>query len=164
LRATVVRAFTLLRVEQLRASLAEHARTLLLSARRQASFDIVADYASDLPLWLICELLGLPVDARDEIAAFLEGTESGFIDPLTPQARQVAEDGIVALGGFVSDLVAAREALPQEDLLSDLLDAERAGRLDRDELCRCVPGTRCSSRAGRRTAIPAGGPNPTGAT
>ncbi len=106
LRSTVVRAFTPMRVERLRASLGDHARTMLTAARRQGSFDVVTDYASDLPLWLICEFLGLPVDAREEIATFLEGTESGFTDPLTADKRQVAEVGIVALGRFVGGLIA----------------------------------------------------------
>jgi len=153
LRATVVRAFTPLRVERLRASLTDHARTLLVSARRQQSFDVVADYARDLPLWLICEFLGLPVDAREEIATFLEGTESGFTDPLTPQVRQVAEDGIVALGQFVGGLVTNREALPQEDLVSDLLDAERAGRLDRNELVALVVNVLGGAIGSSRAAI-----------
>ena len=126
---------------------------LLASARRQESFDVVTDYAGDLPLWLICEFLGLPVDAREEIATFLEGTESGFTDPLTPEKRQVAEDGIVALGRFVGGLIAERETAPQEDLVSDLLDAEREGRLDRDELVALVVNVLGGAVGSSRAAI-----------
>jgi cytochrome P450 len=153
LRTTVVRAFTPLRVERLRASLADHARTLLASARREGSFDVVTDYASDLPLWLVCEFLGLPVDAREEIATFLEGTESGFTDPLTPQARHTAEDGIVALNHYVDGLVTEREAAPREDLVSDLLDAEREGRLDRAELVALVVNVLGGAIGSSRAAI-----------
>ena len=153
LRSTVVRTFTPMRVERLRASLADHARTMLTAARRHGSFDVVTDYASDLPLWLICEFLGLPVDAREEIATFLEGTESGFTDPLTPEKRQVAEDGVVALGRFVGGLIAEREAAPREDLVSDLLDAEREGRLDRDELVALVVNVLGGAVGSSRAAI-----------
>ena len=153
LRATVVRAFTPMRVERVRASLADHARSVLVSARRRESFDVVAEYADDLPLWLICQFLGLPVDARDEIATFLAGTESGFVDPLTADARRAADDGIVALGRYVAGLVATREASPQEDLVTDLLDAEREGRLDREELVALVVNVLGGAIGSSRAAI-----------
>src|SRR3954468_916060 len=54
LRGTVVRAFTPRRVEPLRAELRDHARAVLHGFRDRDSFDVVAEYADDLPLWLIC--------------------------------------------------------------------------------------------------------------
>ena len=113
----------------------------------------MAEYADDLPLWLICQFLGLPVDARDEIATFLAGTESGFVDPLTADARRAADDGIVALGRYVAGLVATREASPQEDLVTDLLDAEREGRLDREELVALVVNVLGGAIGSSRAAI-----------
>jgi cytochrome P450 len=133
LRGTVSRAFTPRRVEPLRESLRRHARRTLDELSSSGELDLV-DYARDLPLWLICEFLGLPQDARVEIDGFLAGTEEAFAEPLTTEARRHAEDGIVALSRFVANLVVAREAEPEEDLVTDLLDAERAGLLDRAEL------------------------------
>ncbi len=138
LRGTVVRAFTPRRVEPLRAELRAHARAVLQVLRDRDSFDVVADYADDLPLWLICRFLGLPVDACTEIATFLAGTEAGFVDPLTPERRQVAEAGIVALYEYVGRLVHARVADPQDDIVSDLLEAEAGGRMSRAELLALV--------------------------
>jgi len=153
IRSSVVRAFTPLRVERVRASLVEHANQLLARALDQDEFDLVADYASDLPLWLVCEFIGLPTDARDEIAEFLAGTESGFVDPLTPQGRKTAEDGIVALGHFVERLVAARERQPEEDIVTDLLAAEAAGLLDRAELIALVVNVLGGAVGSSRAAI-----------
>jgi cytochrome P450 len=153
LRSTVVRAFTPLRVQKFRDALAGHARDLLAGARRRESFDIVTDYADDLPLWLICEFLGLPVEERAEIAGFLAGTETGFVDPLTPAGRQVAEDGIVALERYVERLVAARAADPDEDLVTDLLAAEQEGRLDRAELVALVVNVLGGAVGSSRAAI-----------
>jgi cytochrome P450 len=133
LRGTVNRAFTSRRVEHLRERLHEHARRTLDVLCSAGEVDVV-DYARDLPLWLVCEFLGLPQDARVEIDGFLAGTEEAFTDPLTSDARRHAEDGIVALSRFVETLVATRESEPEEDLVSDLLDAERAGQIDRAEL------------------------------
>lgn len=153
LRSTVVRAFTPRRVEPLRAELYEHACAMLRRLRTRDQFDVVADYADDLPLWLICRFLGLPVDARTEIARFLAGTEAGFVDPLTPERRQVAEDGIVALYAYVEQLVAARVADPHDDIVSDLLEAEMEGRLSRDELVALVVNVLGGAIGSSRAAI-----------
>lgn len=153
LRATVVRAFTPLRVQRVRDDLADHAHALLRTLATRASFDVVADYADDLPLWLICRFLGLPLEARDEIATFLAGTESGFTDPLTPAIRRRAENGIVALGDYVEALVAQRRTHPREDLVSDLLEAEAAGRLSHEELVALVVNVLGGAVGSSRAAI-----------
>ena len=157
-RSLVARAFTPRRVERLRASLRSHASKLLDAATaNDATFDVVSDYASDLPLWLICEFLGLPVESREEIDEFLTGTEEAFVDPMTPGRRERAETGIVQLAGFVERLIAERTRQPAEDLVSDLLEAERAGRADRAELVALVVnvigGAVGSSRVGIANAI-----------
>jgi cytochrome P450 len=157
LRGTVIRAFTPRRVERLRSTLSAHAGDVLRSASSKETFDVVADYARDLPLWLICEFLGLPQSAATELDDLLTGTEEMFADPLTPQRRARAEDGIVALGGYVEQLVDERRRSPREDLVSDLLEAQAAGRLSYDELVALVVnvlgGAVGSSRAGISNAL-----------
>jgi cytochrome P450 len=153
LRGAVVRAFTPRRVEPLRTELGEHARAVLRELRDRESFDVVADYADDLPLWLICHFLGLPVDARTEIATFLAGTEAGFVDPLTPEGRRIAEDGIVALYAYVELLIADRVGNPQDDIVSDLLEAEADDRMSRDELVALVVNVLGGAIGSSRAAI-----------
>jgi hypothetical protein len=157
-RSLVARAFTPRRVERLRTSLRSHASHLLEAATsRDGSLDIVSDYAADLPLWLICEFLGLPTESSAEIDEFLTGTEEAFVDPMTPERRARAEAGIVALAGFVERLIAERLRQPGEDLVSDLLEAEQAGKADRAEVIALVVnvigGAVGSSRAGIANSI-----------
>jgi cytochrome P450 len=85
LRGSLSRSFNPRRVEPLRAALRAHAVDVLAQMADNDRPDIVADYASDLPLWLICEFLGLPQSSRHEIDAFLAGTEEGFTDPPTAE-------------------------------------------------------------------------------
>jgi cytochrome P450 len=153
LRGTVVRAFTPRRVERMRASLRAHAVHVLETLNSQDTFDVVSDYADDLPLLLICSFLGLPTSARDEIATFLLGTESGFTDPLTAEARRSTEDGIVALSDYVERLVADREHHPEEDLVSDLIEAEHQGRISRAELVALVVNVLGGAIGSSRAAI-----------
>ena len=128
LRGSLSRSFNPRRVEPLRAALRAHAVDVLDQMARNDHPDIVSDYASDLPLWLICEFLGLPQSSRHEIDAFLAGTEEGFTDPPTAEGRQRAEDGIVALSRYVEELVAQRTRSPGEDLVSDLVAERVHGR------------------------------------
>jgi cytochrome P450 len=153
LRATLVRAFTPRRVDWLRIALRDHAAEVLHVLRRRDTFDVVSGYAEDLPLWLICSVLGLPTSAREEIAAFLEGTEAGFTDPLTADARRSAEIGIVALGGYVERLLAERAHHPEEDLVSDLIEAEGDGHLSRAELVALVVNVLGGAIGSSRAAI-----------
>jgi len=157
LRASVARAFTPRRVTALGDGLREHAVALLDAAADNGEIDIVADYAMDLPLWLICEFLGLPTQDREEIDTFLTGTEKGFADPMTTETRVSAEEGTTALYGFVDRLLADRQRKPGEDLVSDLLEAEAGGVLDRDELralvVNVIGGSVGSSRAGIANSI-----------
>jgi len=157
LRASGVRAFTPQRVASFRSRLRDHATTLLDAVGATGEIDIVADYAMDLPLWLICEFMRLPLDDREEINTFLTGTEKGFADPMTPETRASAEDGTVALYRFVDRLLADRQREPGEDLVTDLLEAEAGGLLDRDELralvVNVIGGSVGSSRAAIANAI-----------
>jgi cytochrome P450 len=157
LRALVGRAFTPGRVERLRSRLRDHATFLLDAAAVDGALDVVADYAHDLPLWAICEFVGLPAGSRQEIGSFLAGTEEGFADPMTIERRRRAESGIVALYGFVGKLVAQRLEAPGEDLVSDLLAAEAEGRVGRGEVLalavNVIGGAVGSTRAGIANSV-----------
>jgi cytochrome P450 len=134
LRSVVGRSFTPRRTGALRDAVRAHAEELLDAAVERGSFDVVAEYASPLPLWVICRFLGLAESVDHEVATFLVGTEEGFVDPMTPERRARAEASIIALYTMVTELIADRRRTPREDLLTDLVGAERAGRLGDDEL------------------------------
>jgi cytochrome P450 len=157
LRTAVARSFTPRRVEPFRAALQTHAADVIRQATDHGSIDVVTEYANDLPLWLICEFLGLPQTARSEIDAFLTGTEAGFTDPPTPESRRRADEGITALSDYVEGLIAQSAADPGEDLVSDLLESESSGVLSREELIALVVnvigGSVGSSRAGIANSI-----------
>jgi cytochrome P450 len=153
LRALVGRAFTPRRVERLRSELYERAKGILDAAAVEGHFDVVSDYSHDLPLWLLCQFLGLPIEDYAEISTFLVGTEEGFAEPMTPERRTRAEAGIVSLHAYVEGLVDERLAHPREDLISDLVQSEREGRLDRAELLALVVNVIGGAVGSTRAAI-----------
>ena len=152
LRAVVGRSFTPRRVGVLRQTIRAHADRLLDEAMQRNQFDVVEDFAAPFPLWVICRFLGLEEEIDEEIATFIVGTEEGFAEPLTAERRGRAESGIVALYEVVTRLIDARRRAPGEDIISDLISAQDAGRLSLDELCALVVnvlgGAIGSSRSG----------------
>lgn len=136
LRRLANRAFTPRAVEQLRERVTEIVDQLLDEATADsATFDLMADLAEPLPVIVICELLGVPVQDQAQFKPW-SSTVSRVIDPdVTPE---MVSDAIPAIMGFVqyfADLIEQRRADPRDDLLSSLIAAEAGGdSLDQQEL------------------------------
>lgn len=97
--------------------------------------DIVADYARQLPLLVIADLMGVPRDAAQDMLRW-SGDMVGIY-----QARRdrAAEDACVAatiaFTAFMEDVIAARRRHPGTALIDDLIAAEAEGdRLSGAEL------------------------------
>lgn len=132
LRKLVGAAFTPRRVEQLRARISEITDQLVgeLVAKLDAgdTVDLLDTLAIPLPTAVICELLGIPEQNRDEmrgqITALLSIGDVGVID----RASQ-------ALAGLLIQTLDAKREQPADDLLSGLIAAHDAGdRLSGPEL------------------------------
>ncbi len=127
LRKLVSRAFTARRMEDLRPRVAEIAERLLdeLPADR---VDLMAQYAFPLPVFVICELLGVPAEDRDRFAAW----SNAMVDQSTPEETNTA---MTQLYGYLAELVERRRAEPDGALISGLIEvADEGDRLSQDEL------------------------------
>ncbi|WP_181722088.1 cytochrome P450 family protein [Nocardia gipuzkoensis] len=138
LRKLVTPAFAPARMEALAPRVVAIADDLLDALDRKAGtgpVDLLAEYAFPLPITVICELLGVPVEDR---ARFREWS-AAVVDTAmsTPEAMRTATDAIV---GYFDGLVARRrQEGPGEDLISQLLLATEEGdRLSHDELISMV--------------------------
>ncbi len=135
LRGLVSRAFTPNRVEAVRARTREKARALIYRHRDDGRMDWVHDVAHELPIWVVCELVGVPTADRDRFKQWTIDVGLVFTNVLTPGERLIAEDALAGLFGYVRELVADRRSTPRDDLLSDLVHAEAEGdRLSEAEL------------------------------
>ena len=88
----------------------------LLARERPA--DLHAVLAEPLPALVICELLGVPYSDRARFRVW--STQAATIDDAA-----VSRAGITALGTFVAGLLDAKRDEPGEDVLSDLVAAQR---------------------------------------
>lgn len=119
LRAPVSRAFTARRVEALRPRVRELADTLLDRlpdrAGRNGVVDLREHFAYPLPMGVICELLGVDPDLRDDLHRFSQtivSTSAG------PEETLAANRDMAAL---LEQVVARRRKEPGDDLTSALI-------------------------------------------
>lgn len=116
IRRLVSRAFTPRRVELLRPSIERIADQLLTEIELLGRADLLAGYAAPLPITVICDLLGVPVDDRPDFRSWTDALVAP--DPERPQDAKAA---VVALLRFLTALIARKRADPGDDLLSALI-------------------------------------------
>jgi pimeloyl-[acyl-carrier protein] synthase len=135
LRTLVQQAFTPRTVEQLRPRIETLVEEALRAAEERGGMDLVGDLAYPLPVTVIAELLGVPVQDR---ASFRRWSDAlvGALDPVaSTDRRAVALAARDALHTYLRRVIAERRAVPRDDLISRLVEAEEQGdRLSGPEL------------------------------
>ncbi|MEH1125275.1 cytochrome P450 family protein [Micromonospora sp. CPCC 206061] len=129
LRRLVSAALTPRRVEGLRPAIARIAGELLDSIAPLGSTDLMASYALPLPTRVICALLGVPDEDRDQVRAW---SDVLFAAPVDAAAVADVLTARSALRGYLAELLAAKRRAPGDDLLSALCAHD--DRLTDDEL------------------------------
>lgn len=96
-----------------------------------APVDLVAGFTVPLPMTVIGELLGVPIEDRAQLRAWFEAVFANPMSPATDPGGRAAADAVYA---YLRDLIAAKRAAPADDLLSALSASVGDDRLDEDEL------------------------------
>ena len=132
-RAFVNRGFTPRMIGQLEKHITEICDSLLDGSADRGHADFVTDIAAPLPLWVICELVGAPVEDRDRIFE-LSNVLIGSADPefqIEPLAQQSAAAEIYAYGAALAE---RRKTQPADDIVTKLLQPnDRGEALTSDE-------------------------------
>lgn len=137
LRTLVSKGFTPRRIRELEPRVTElavqHLGTMLERARSGETVDYVAEFAGKLPMDVISELMGVPLEDRDGIRAMADGVmhrEDGVND--VPQS---AIEASINLMVYYQQMIADRRKKGSDDLTTALLEAEIDGdRLSDDEV------------------------------
>jgi cytochrome P450 len=124
LRRLVTKAFTPRIVEQLRPRIEEIADELVDRVADRGSMELVDDFAFPLPITVIAELLGIPVEDQGR---FREWSNSFVLPPLTPELLEQLQRHTDEFVAYLDELFAARRAEPRDDLVTALVQAEDAG-------------------------------------
>jgi cytochrome P450 len=135
LRRLAAKVFNVRSINALRPGI-ERLTGWLLDAIPGTEFDFIADFAMPLPALVIMDMLGAPREelARlkrlsDEMALFIGSARDA------PEKYERAGAATREMADIFRELIAARRAAPQRDLLSELVALDDNGeRLSEDEL------------------------------
>jgi cytochrome P450 len=142
LRKLVAKAFTVHRVEAMRPLIEKIVADLLDELADHAPGDVVDlryAFANQVPARVICDLLGVPDDARAElrriIASATDATTTPEQNAATTRDMQLAMQALIAL----------RRQMPGDDLTSDLIaaraeDGARLSEFELESMLRAVLG------------------------
>ncbi|MGW2920983.1 cytochrome P450 [Streptomyces angustmyceticus] len=119
-RRLVGRWFTAKRMAALRPQMTEIADRLLDEMTgRGSSGDLKAHFAFPLPVYVICDMLGVPAEDRDRFSYWSDNFLN--LSRYSAQERQTAVGELVA---YMSGHIAAKRAEPTDDLLSSLIEED----------------------------------------
>ena len=129
-RRIVSRAFTPRAVGGLEEVMHERAEKIVRGALEKGEVDFVTEVAAELPLQLIADLLGVPQEDRGKLFEWSNLMMSGE-DPEFAGQSDIAAAEIL---GYAMGMAADRLANPREDLVTQLVHADKDGRgLTEDE-------------------------------
>ena len=138
LRALVSRAFTPRVIEGMRTQIQGVVDRLLDRVEGRGEMDVIADLAYPLPVTVICDMLGVPLDDHEQIKSWSSDIIRSLDAIGIPSDDSVVERGRVGRRGiaeYFRALLPGRRRHPRADLLSSLIAAEEQGdRLTEGEL------------------------------
>ncbi len=127
-RRLVATGFTPKIVSQTEPHVREITKRIVDNIARKGSCDFVTDIAAQLPLAVICEMLGVPEEDHAKVFDW-SNRLIGFDDP---EYNTSAEDGRIAateMFVYAHGLAAERKARPKADIISILMGTEIDGDL-----------------------------------
>ncbi|MGW4466426.1 cytochrome P450 [Micromonospora sp. NPDC004704] len=152
IRTLVAKAFTARRVEQLRPRTQQIADELVDGlVHTGPPADLVEDFATPLPIRVICELLGVPVADEHKFHLWSEAIVS--TTSLSPETIQEYYGNLYA---YMGGLIAQRREKPTDDLLGAMVRARDSdeGRLTEEEMVQLAAGLLAAGHETTVTQIP----------
>jgi cytochrome P450 len=127
LRHLVNGGFTLRTVERLRPGVRALVGELIDSQLPNGHMDLVRDYAYRIPMAMICELLGVPLEDTHQMESWsrqvLESIDEGR--EVTPEYEARRDAAMLGFCEYFQSLIEARRAISRDDLISRLVEVQR---------------------------------------
>ena len=127
LRGLVSQAFNQRSVDAWRPRIRAIADALLDAQAGRDSFDVIAEYASPLPIVVIAEMLGVDPGDMPQFKRWSDARAHFFNPARTPEQAEALTAAGRGLNDYFTRAVEARRRRRGADLISMLVDAEEAG-------------------------------------
>jgi cytochrome P450 len=129
-RLLINKAFTPTSVEKLRPRARQIIHQLLDRLQHRGEMEFIREFAFHLPVIVISEYLGVPVDDREQVKEWSDETSRVFfIRANEPDRRERSQRGLEKLVAYFEPLIEERRKRPRDDLISALVQAEERGDL-----------------------------------
>lgn len=129
-RRVVNGAFTPKRVKELQDRIEAQAIRIVDEFVECGNGDVVEDFSQKLPLWTICEILGVPESRRPQLSAAAEvliAAQDVHFERRTENGGMAALKAGMAIHRIARAVIADRRAHPGDDILSALCTASSMG-------------------------------------
>jgi cytochrome P450 len=136
LRGVIASAFTPIIVAKLEAHIENIAYEMLNEVILRGKMDLIDDLAYPLPVTIIAELLGVPIDDRNLFRGWADMIVSSTGSDITDEqdTKNIAKM-INEMDSYFSGILEERHRSPREDLITNLVKAQAEGRhLFREEI------------------------------
>lgn len=133
LRALVSRIFTPQMVNSLTPRISAVVNDILDTALEKGELDVVQDLAYPLPLTIIAELIGVPIEEYELFRRWSGALVSATVEEAGPAYSEERVQALRSLRGYFARQLDAHRRRPREDLVGSLLRAEVDGEGLSDE-------------------------------
>ena len=135
-RRLINKGFTPRMVSELESTMRKRTRDIIDRIADRGECDFVVDVASELPLQVIADLMGVPQEDRHKLFDW-SNRMIGSDDPEYNITEEIAQNASMELYAYASELAAKKRADPKEDLISVLsttaeVDGEKLNDLEID--------------------------------
>ena len=135
LRGLVNRSFVARNIERLRPQITSLCNGLIDRLENLNQADLLTAYATPIPVMVICDLLGVPVEMGPQLLSWSHDMVAMYQARRDLAIEQAAVKATVAFSDFMRGYIRERRNNLSDDLLSELIRAEQQGqKLSEDEL------------------------------
>ena len=127
LRGLINRAFVTRQVERLAPRIAALSHQLIDGFERQGGADLLAAFATPIPIAVIAQLIGAPGDMSERMLEWSHRMVAMYQFGVSREVEDKAAAASAEFVGFVRALIAERRSAPRDDLVSRLIEAETGG-------------------------------------
>ncbi len=136
LRGLIHKAFTPRMIRELEGRIQEISDTLIDEMLKDEQADLIADFAVPLPVTVIAELLGIPMEDQEK---FRQWSQTIVLEGLSNSNPEKVATAALEFIMYFHQMFDERRENPQDDLISALVQVEEAGeKLDQQELISMV--------------------------
>lgn len=134
LRRLLNKTFTPRMIDNLRPFIRAKAAELADPIASAGECEFVADFAISLPLAVMCQLLGVPIEDYGKFGLWTSDIGLVFAMTLGGDIPARVDAAVAGLSDYADYLIAKKEAAPADDLISLLVAARKESKVSADEL------------------------------